>query len=82
LGIDLVLAKYATKTKLTTKSFALRNTMQTIKFLLSQTNFFVYIKRKSIPGNAFCFGLGTNTPFYFVLGIKLFVLEMFSGVPP
>ena len=56
--------------------------MQTIKFLLSQAYFFVYIKITSIPGNYFCFGLKTSRFFSFVTGIKQFVLENCSGVPP
>ena len=56
--------------------------MHPIKFLLSQTNFIVYIKIKSIPGNSLCFGLGTNALLNFVPGIKQFILENCSGVPP
>ncbi|MBC8179751.1 hypothetical protein H8E88_01390 [candidate division KSB1 bacterium] len=44
--------------------------MQPTKFLLSQANFFVYIKIISIPGDAFCIALETNTLFIFVPGIK------------
>ena len=56
--------------------------MQTTKFLLSQADFFVYIKITSIPDHSIYFGLKTSTLFGFVPEIKQFVLEMCSGVPP
>ncbi len=53
--------------------------MQTTNFLLSQTNFFVYIKRENNLGTGVCFALETIA---FVPRIKQYVFEMCSEVPP